>query len=111
MAAGGQESTTVAARRDEVACCERMAVVFRALGNATRLRILRRVVAGEMCVGELQDELGCSQPNISQHLAVLRDRRLVAPHRDGNRVCYSLADPRIGDLLLAAEEIFEADRQ
>jgi len=108
MATGGRGGSTVEAQRsDDAACCERMAVVFRALGNGTRVGIVRRILGEEMCVGELQDELGCSQPNISQHLAVLRDRGVVTPHRDGNRVCYTLADVRIADLLLLAEDIFE----
>ncbi len=111
MASTERGSSTVEAQREDLACCERMAVIFRALGNATRLGILRRVLQEEVCVGELQDQLGCSQPNISQHLAVLRDRGLVAPHRDGNRVCYTLADPRIGDLLLVAEDMLDAGGQ
>ena len=111
MAMSSREGTIAGDReRDDLARCERMAVVFRGLGNGTRLGIVRRILDDEMCVGELQDELGCSQPNISQHLAVLRDRGVVTPHRDGNRVCYTLADARIADLLLLAEEIFEAGR-
>ncbi|MGD9494680.1 MAG: ArsR/SmtB family transcription factor [Armatimonadota bacterium] len=86
-----------------------MALVFRGLGNPTRLGILRRMMAGRLCVGELQDELGCSQPNVSQHLAVLRDRGMVISERDGNRTCYRLADARIADLLRLAEAIFEPD--
>lgn len=92
-----------------VPCCEEMARVFKALGNATRLGILRMTMEGSMCVGDLQDELGRSQPNISQHLSVLRDRGLVVPERDGNRVCYRLSDSRIGGLLELAGEIFDIE--
>jgi len=111
MATGEHGSSTVDGRPNDAACCERMALIFRALGNATRLGILARIVDEEMCVGELQDQLGCSQPNISQHLSVLRDRGVVTPHRDGNRVCYALSDARIANLLMLAEEIFEGARQ
>lgn len=103
-ARGGQQQ---AAKQADLACCHRLAPIFRALGNPTRLGILRRAMDGPLCVGELQDELGCSQPNISQHLAVLRDRGVVVPERDGHRVCYRLADERIARLLELAEAIFE----
>lgn len=96
-------------RKTELDCCHRLAPIFRALGHPTRLGILRRTLEGPLCVGELQDELGCSQPSISQHLAVLRNRGVVVPERAGKRVCYRLADERIGELLRLAEEIFDAE--
>jgi DNA-binding transcriptional ArsR family regulator len=46
-------------------------------------------------VGELAERLGLSQSNISQHLGVLRDQRLVLTRRDGNTVFYSLRDRRL----------------
>jgi ArsR family transcriptional regulator len=95
--------------RDDLACCEEMARAFRALGNPTRLGILRRILSDEMCVGELQDELDRSQPNISQHLGVLRDRGVVISERDGTRVTYRPAHPRLGELLHLASEIFEIE--
>jgi DNA-binding transcriptional ArsR family regulator len=95
--------------RDDIACCEEMARAFKALANPTRLGILRRIIEGRMCVGDLQDELDRSQPNISQHLGVLRDRGVVVPERDGTRVSYRPADPRLGELLALAAEIFEIE--
>lgn len=86
--------------------CEELARIFKAMSHPTRLAILRRAMGAGMCVGDLHECLGRSQPNISQHLAVLRDRGLVVPERDGNRVCYRLADRRISDLLAAAASIF-----
>lgn len=103
----GQEQR--ADQRDDLACCEEMARVFRALGNPTRLGILRRILNGEMCVGDLQEELDRSQPNISQHLSVLRDRGVVVAERDGTRVSYRPAHPRLGELLELAAEVFEVE--
>ncbi len=102
-ARGGKE------RREDLACCEQMATVFRALGNPTRIGILRRIVDGEMCVSELRDELECSQPNISQHLGVLRDRGVVVSQRDGARVCYRPAHSGLADLLELAAMIFHVE--
>ncbi len=95
--------------RDELACCRELARIFKGLGNATRLGILRRIMEGRMCVSELQSELDRSQPNISQHLAVLRERGIVESEREGTRVCYRLADTRLGDLLELAAEVFEIE--
>ncbi len=95
--------------REDLDCCEEMAYAFRALGNATRLGILRRIVGAERCVSELQEALDCSQPNVSQHLGLLRDRGLVTPQRCGARVRYRPAHPRLGELLALAAEIFEID--
>jgi ArsR family transcriptional regulator len=103
--------STVQGGRTGIDCCEEMARVFKALGNPTRLGILRRIMDGDMCVGELQEELDRSQPNISQHLAVLRDRGVVLSERDGTRVCYRPADSRLGDLLDLAADIFEIEHQ
>ncbi|MFO8080720.1 MAG: metalloregulator ArsR/SmtB family transcription factor [Armatimonadota bacterium] len=95
--------------RDDLECCEEMARVFKALANPTRLGILRRIIDGSMCVGDLQDELDRSQPNISQHLGILRDRGVVVSERDGTRVSYRPADPRLGELLEVAAQIFEIE--
>ncbi len=107
MADAGVPDGGAAAQLDDAHCCERMALVFKALGNATRLGILRHMMDRRICVSELQDELDRSQPNISQHLAVLRDRGVVLSEREGNRVCYRLADARIALLLEQAAAVFD----
>ncbi len=84
---------------------ERLARTFRALGHRTRLAILLRIAKGEFCVGDLQEHLDRSQSNISQHLAVLRDRGLIVAERRGNNVCYNLADKRIARIIEVASEM------
>ena len=90
---------------------EHLAQVFKALGHATRLAILHRIVTADPCVCDLQQRLQRSQANISQHLAILRDRGLVVPERRGNRVCYRLADDRIAHIVKTAEEVFDTAHQ
>lgn len=62
--------------------------VLKALGDATRLRILESLLVEEKCVSELVEELKCPQPHASHHLRILRDAGLVEGHRDGKQVCY-----------------------
>lgn len=76
-----------------------LAEVFKALGHPVRLRILLRTISGDCCVGKLQDELDRSQPNISQHLAVLRAAGLIVPVRVGKKVCYRPADDLLVEII------------
>jgi DNA-binding transcriptional ArsR family regulator len=88
-------------RRDEM----RLAHVIRAMGHPTRLRILQRIADREFCVSDLERQLGQSQPNISQHLAKLRDCGLIIPERKGGMTCYRLADERIARVIQQVREI------
>ncbi len=71
------------------------AEVLRTLASPRRLEILHRLAVGPCEVGRLADDLGLSQPNVSQHLAVLRGSGLVDADRDGREVRYRLADPDV----------------
>jgi ArsR family transcriptional regulator len=71
------------------------AEVLRTLASPRRLEILHRLAAGPCEVGRLADELGLSQPNVSQHLKVLRTSGLVDADRDGREVRYRLTDPDV----------------
>jgi len=82
-----------------------LAQMFRALGHPTRLGIVAKIISGEFCVIDLQEHLDRSQANLSQHLAVLRDRGLAIPERRGNKGCYRLADERITQLVTLAADV------
>jgi ArsR family transcriptional regulator, arsenate/arsenite/antimonite-responsive transcriptional repressor len=66
--------------------------LFQALGDATRLRILGLLLAGEICVCDIHETLRISQPKASRHLAYLRRAGLVVTRRQGLWVHYRLAD-------------------
>jgi len=82
---------------------------FKALGHPARLQILMHTLEGEFCVQEIGEKLDRSQPNVSQHLTVLRERGLVIPERRGKRVCYRLADERIGQIIMRAMQLLDDD--
>ena len=71
---------------------ELQAEVLRTLAHPRRLAIVHALAVGPRGVGRLAAELGMSQPNVSQHLAVLRGAGLVEAERDGREVRYRLAD-------------------
>jgi len=74
--------------------------LFKALADSTRLRILRLLMAGEVCVCDIHDTLKIPQAKASRHLAYLRRAGLVATRREALWVHYRLAIP--GDPIIAA---------
>lgn len=83
------------------------AQLFRALSHEARVRILEELRGGERSVGDLQEALGVSGSNTSQHLSVLRSEGIVTARREGTTVLYSVADARLYNLLDDARAIFE----
>jgi DNA-binding transcriptional ArsR family regulator len=71
------------------------ASICRTLAHAKRLEILSLLREDELSVSELAKQMGVSLPNASQHLAILRDKGVVASRREGVSVYYRVADPRI----------------
>lgn len=73
----------------------------RALGDSTRIRILARLLHGPATVVDLVAHTGSSQPNVSNHLAVLKDEGLVRGERTGRQVRYRLATTSVAQLVEA----------
>jgi len=69
---------------------EQLSRVCRALGVDTRLRILRHLRGGPLCVGALAARLNVTQSAVSQHLRILREAGLVSPERRGYFIHYRL---------------------
>ena len=74
---------------------DRYAAIGRALADPKRLCVLESLAIGELSVSDLSNRVGCQVPNMSQHLAVLRNVGLVTSRRDGNTILYRLADSRV----------------
>jgi DNA-binding transcriptional ArsR family regulator len=71
---------------------------FRVIGEPMRIRLLDRLRDGEATVQELSEALAASQQNVSKHLQVLLDARIVSRRKDGNRAYYAIADQAIFEL-------------
>jgi ArsR family transcriptional regulator len=74
------------------------AEIFKAMSDPTRVRIIGLLANVEMCVGDICQVLGMSQPAISHHLRTLRALRVAAARRDGKHVYYSLVDEHVRQL-------------
>jgi ArsR family transcriptional regulator len=73
--------------------------VCRAIGHPARLKVLDLLRGGEECVCRLAPEVGVTEANLSQMLAVLRRAGVVEFRRDGHQVFYRVRDKRIFDVI------------
>jgi ArsR family transcriptional regulator, lead/cadmium/zinc/bismuth-responsive transcriptional repressor len=99
---GGHAAPRPPSSRVSDAAIERAAALFRAVGDAPRLRLLRRLQSGERCVSELAEESETKLSTLSQQLRVLRIERIVVRRREGKHIYYSLADDHVRELIQAA---------
>ena len=77
---------------------DRAVTLFHALSDETRLAILRMLRGGELCVCELQDELGAAQSRLSFHLRVLKDAGLVSDRREGRWSYYRIVPDALAEV-------------
>lgn len=89
---------------------QRMAEVFGALSDPTRLRLLSALAYQELCVCDLAAATKMSESAVSHQLRLLRNLRLVSYRREGRNVFYGLADRHVINLYReVAEHLDEAD--
>jgi DNA-binding transcriptional ArsR family regulator len=84
----------------------RAAGLLKAMSNPVRLMVLCQLAEGEKSVGELERGVDISQSALSQHLAVLRGRGLVASRRAGQQIYYTLDGAEAPALLAALYEVY-----
>lgn len=84
---------------------------LKAIAHPLRLKILCVVGGEEVCVQDIVEAVGTSQSNISQHLAILRDKAVLQTRKDANRVFYRVADQRTLQLIGMMREVFCGDSQ
>ncbi len=78
---------------------ERIAELFKAFGDPTRVHILSLLLQGEMCVGDIASGVAISQSAISHQLRILKQMHLIKFRREGKNIWYSLADDHVRTIL------------
>jgi len=81
-------------------------LAMKAIAHPLRLKILCVLADNELSVQEIVDNVGTSQSNISQHLAILRDKGVLATRKDANRVFYRIGDQRTLKLVGMMRDVF-----
>ena len=79
---------------------------MKAIAHPLRLQILCVLGNEEVNVQDIVEAVGTSQSNISQHLAILREKNILRFRRDANRVFYSIGDQRTLKLIGMMREVF-----
>jgi ArsR family transcriptional regulator len=90
-------------REDEI---EQASRSMKAIAHPLRLKILCTLGGQEVSVQDIVDRVGTSQSNISQHLAILRDKGILTARKDANRVFYRVGDARTLRLIGMMREVF-----
>lgn len=85
---------------------ERASRSLKAMSHPLRLKILCTLGGDEVSVQDIVAQVGTSQSNISQHLAILRDKGILASRKDANRVYYRVSDGRTLRLICMMREVF-----
>nr|WP_242513190.1 metalloregulator ArsR/SmtB family transcription factor [Halochromatium salexigens] len=85
---------------------ERASRSLKAMSHPLRLKILCTLGDEEVSVQHIVEHVGTSQSNISQHLAILRDKGILAARKDANRVYYRVGDARTLRLIVMMREVF-----
>ena len=81
-------------------------LAIKAIAHPLRLKILCVLGGEEVSVQDIVDNVGTSQSNISQHLAILRDKGVLCTRKDANRVFYRVNDPRTLKLVEIMRDVF-----
>ena len=90
----------------EVELASLLAAFYKGLSDPTRVRIVRLLLEkGDMNVSQIIGELEMQQSRVSTHLACLRQCGFVISYRDGRNVYYTVADPRIQQILALGEDV------
>lgn len=90
----------------EDADIDRASRSLKAMSHPLRLKILCTLGANEISVQDIVEHVGTSQSNISQHLAILRDKGILASRKDANRVYYRVSDARTLALIGMMRQVF-----
>jgi len=82
---------------------------LKAISHPLRLKILCILGESELSVQEIVECVGTSQSNISQHLAILRDKAILTTRKEANRVFYRIDDDRMLKLITMMQDVFCSD--
>lgn len=79
---------------------------LKVLANEERLLLLCQLSQREMCVSDLEEELGIRQPTLSQQLGVLRNEGVIVPRREGKKIFYSVASIELQEILAVLYRLY-----
>jgi DNA-binding transcriptional ArsR family regulator len=88
---------------------EKRTDLLKIIAHPVRIKILEDLVLGVKCVSDFEESLDISQPNVSQHLGLLRTNGIIDFFIDGRLKCYFLKEPLVPDLLALLKKEYDED--
>ncbi len=85
---------------------DRAVGALKLLANVERMLLLCQLSQGEMCVSDLEAQLGIRQPTLSQQLGVLRNEGVVGTRRESKNIYYSVTDPHLLEILAVLYRLY-----
>jgi len=76
-----------------------LVIKCKAIAHPARLALVKRLLRKECCVGDIQECLSISQPNLSQHIRLLKEAKIIAGERQKTKICYRVVDDKIKQLI------------
>lgn len=98
--------TSLMVKEEDVQVASR---ALKAISHPLRLKILCVLGENEVSVQDIVEHVGTSQSNISQHLAILRDKNILITRKQANRVFYRVGDARMLKLIVMMKDLFCSD--
>jgi len=83
--------------------------IIKNIAHPVRIKILEELIKGVKCVSDFEDFLEISQPNVSQHLSLLRRYGIIDFYVDGRLKCYFLRDPMVPDLISVINKDYKTE--
>lgn len=83
--------------------------IYKALSHPVRLELVKKLIAGERCVCDLFDESEFTQPNISQHLKILKDADILTNERKSNKLIYSIKHREVLEIMKLAQAMVRSE--
>ena len=83
--------------------------LLKALAHPIRIKILKKLMDGPLCVCELNEDIEFTQSNLSQHLRILRDANILDQYRDGSKIIYTIKHVEVKDILNIVQNIIKKD--
>ena len=104
----GESVGTKRKSNGETEIYERQAVICKAFANPTRLHLIEMLTRGERWASELQEGLGISKANLSQHLAILKSAGVVSTRREGKQLHCGIAMTEVKQATAALRNMLKA---
>ncbi len=86
---------------------EAVSGILKSMSHPIRMKILYKLLEGDQTTGELLELVNTTNPNLSQHLNVLRDNGLITSKKEGTFIYNSIADKRIAKILVNIQNLFQ----